>query len=45
MMVVGVIRRAEKAVNDVKVSLNVGVIISAVALLIAVVALAVAIRR
>ena len=36
---------AEKVVRDVKVSLNVGVIVSAVALLIATVALAVAVRR
>jgi hypothetical protein len=45
MIMVGVLRRAEKVASDVKVSLNVGVIVSAVALLVAVVALAVAIRR
>lgn len=36
---------AEKAVRDVKVSLNVGVIIASVALLVATVALVVAVQR
>lgn len=43
--VAGMTKRIEKAANDTKLSLNVGVIVSAVALLIAVVALVVAIRR
>jgi hypothetical protein len=38
-------RRAEKIANDVKVTLNVGVIVGVAALLVAVVALAVALRR
>jgi hypothetical protein len=45
MTVVSPLRRAEKVASDVKLSLNVGVIVSAVALLVAVVALVVAIRR
>lgn len=39
----GLSERTEKTVRDVKVSLNVGVIISSVALLVAVVALVVAV--
>ena len=41
----GPLRRAEQAVNDVKVTLSVGVMIASVALLISVVALTVATRR
>lgn len=38
-------KTAEKTASDIKVSLNVGVVIAAVALLIATVALVVAVRR
>lgn len=40
-----ILQRAENAVADVKTTLSTGVIVSAVALLVAVVALVVAVRR
>jgi hypothetical protein len=45
MALVGVMRRAEKVAEDIKVTLSAGVIVGVAALLLAAVALAVAIRR